>query len=264
MKQEIDKERSARVAAAVKASREVAMMTQDELAVACDLSERTIRRIESKGEASFETLRAIAAVLPINIAQIHRDVAHEYISTWKALLRVTRRTIVAIVLWWCAVSGVGIGILACMSDTTVLGPANVETDDSAENQAAWDAFYGWGHSKHDFDTNPAQFHDPGPMPSMPAHETSEMVHGSFAGALHGLRVFWWFTGTLTIAGLGLALALGFGANSKEARILDQRFSDACDRMAYRLLLRPLEPHYNRLAKRLGWPVTSLDQTEKAP
>jgi transcriptional regulator with XRE-family HTH domain len=93
-------DRAQRVAAEVRKAREAAMMTQLELAIATDLTERTIRRVEQEGRASFETLRAIAVVLRLDIARIHRDVQRANPSPWLAAAKVTGRFLRSFILTW--------------------------------------------------------------------------------------------------------------------------------------------------------------------
>lgn len=115
MSQGLEQKRAEGVAAAVRKARETALMTQEMLATACDLSERTVRRLETDGTASFETLRAIAAVLPINIPAIYREVALETVSVPRALWRLTRRSIVWLVIAWLMVAGAFVAAVAQLS-----------------------------------------------------------------------------------------------------------------------------------------------------
>ncbi len=100
------------VAIEVRAAREAVLMTQEMLATACDLSERTIRRLEQDGTASFETLRAIAAVLPIDIPSIYRSVAREHVTPGRAMLRIIAWVLIRFGSLWIATAGLFVAYIA--------------------------------------------------------------------------------------------------------------------------------------------------------
>jgi transcriptional regulator with XRE-family HTH domain len=78
----------------VKSLRKQSLWSQEELALACGVSRRTVQRAEGDGQASFETTKALAAVFQIDSDQLLKANPHsqEYINVQLG------HTIIAVIL----------------------------------------------------------------------------------------------------------------------------------------------------------------------